>query len=34
MAGGLIGGLLKTLPAEPRSNPQSPVPTGSRNQLA
>lgn len=33
-AGGLIGGLLKTLPAEPRSNPQSPVPTGSRNQLA
>lgn len=33
-AGGLMGGLLKTLPAEPRSNPQSPVPTGSRNQLA
>lgn len=33
-AAGLIGGLLKTLPAEPRSNPQSPVPTGSRNQLA
>lgn len=34
MAGGLMGGLLKTLPAEPRSNPQSPLPTGSRNQLA
>lgn len=33
-AGGLLGGLLKTLPAEPRSNPQTPVPTGSRNQLA
>jgi hypothetical protein len=34
VAGGLMVGLLKTLPAEPRSNPQSPVPTGSRNQLA
>ncbi|WP_375184292.1 nucleotidyltransferase [Aquabacterium sp.] len=33
-AGGLLGGLLKTVPAEPRSNPQTPVPTGSRNQLA
>lgn len=33
-AGGLMGGLLKTLPVEPRSNPQSPVPNGSRNQLA
>ncbi len=32
--GGLFGGLLKTVPAEPRSNPQTPVPTGSRNQLA
>jgi hypothetical protein len=33
-AGGLFEGLLKTLPAEPRSNPSTPVPTGSRNQLA
>ncbi|WP_082608137.1 nucleotidyltransferase [Acidovorax sp. Root219] len=33
-AGGLMEGLLNTLPAEPRSNPQNPVPTGSRNQLA
>lgn len=33
-ASGLMGGLLKTLPAEPRSNPLNPVPVGSRNQLA
>lgn len=33
-AGGLLGGLLKTMPAEPRSNPHAPVPIGSRNQLA
>lgn len=33
-AGGLLDGLLKTVPAEPRTNPQTPVPTGSRNQLA
>lgn len=33
-ATGLLSSLLKTLPAEPRSNPQTPVPTGSRNQLA
>lgn len=32
--GGLFSGLLKTLPAEPRSNPRSPVPTGSSKQLA
>lgn len=33
-AGGVFGSLLKTMPSEPRSNPQTPVPTGSRNQLA
>lgn len=33
-ATGALGGLLATLPTEPRSNPTRPVPIGSRNQLA
>lgn len=33
-ATGALGGLLGTLPAEPRSNPTRPIPAGSKDQLA
>jgi hypothetical protein len=34
MTTGVLAGLARTVPAEPRSNPKTPIPQGSRDQLA